>query len=43
MSTIPACRVRIMRGEGISAADYIDLLNARKSLIARTDDAARAL
>jgi aspartyl-tRNA(Asn)/glutamyl-tRNA(Gln) amidotransferase subunit A len=26
---------RIMRGEAISAADYIDLLNARRSLIAR--------
>jgi aspartyl-tRNA(Asn)/glutamyl-tRNA(Gln) amidotransferase subunit A len=27
---------RIMRGEGLSAADYVDLLNARKSLIARS-------
>ena len=27
--------VRILRGESISAADYIDLLEARKSLIAR--------
>ncbi len=27
--------VRILRGEQISAADYIDLLNARRSLIAR--------
>jgi aspartyl-tRNA(Asn)/glutamyl-tRNA(Gln) amidotransferase subunit A len=26
---------RILRGEAISAADYIDLLEARKSLIAR--------
>ena len=26
---------RILRGEAISAADYIDLLGARKSLIAR--------
>jgi aspartyl-tRNA(Asn)/glutamyl-tRNA(Gln) amidotransferase subunit A len=28
---------RILRGEAISAADYIDLLGARKSLIARTE------
>ena len=34
----PRVSVRILRGEGISAADYIDLLNARNSLIARTDD-----
>ncbi len=27
--------MRILRGEHISAADYIDLLNARRSLIAR--------
>jgi aspartyl-tRNA(Asn)/glutamyl-tRNA(Gln) amidotransferase subunit A len=27
--------LRIQRGEGMSAADYIDLLNARRSLIAR--------
>jgi aspartyl-tRNA(Asn)/glutamyl-tRNA(Gln) amidotransferase subunit A len=27
---------RIMRGESLSAADYVDLLNARKSLIARS-------
>jgi aspartyl-tRNA(Asn)/glutamyl-tRNA(Gln) amidotransferase subunit A len=27
---------RIMRGEGLSAADYVDLLNSRKSLIARS-------
>jgi aspartyl-tRNA(Asn)/glutamyl-tRNA(Gln) amidotransferase subunit A len=32
----PRVAVRILRGESISAADYIDLLNARKSLIART-------
>src|SRR5437588_2679237 len=28
---------RILRGEAISAADYIDLMNARRSLIARAD------
>jgi aspartyl-tRNA(Asn)/glutamyl-tRNA(Gln) amidotransferase subunit A len=33
----PRVHVRILRGEGISAADYIDLLNARKSFIARTE------
>jgi aspartyl-tRNA(Asn)/glutamyl-tRNA(Gln) amidotransferase subunit A len=33
----PRVSVRIMRGEGISAADYIDLLNARRSFIARTE------
>src|SRR3981189_3639021 len=33
----PPVRVRILRGEGISAADYIDLLNARKSFIAHTE------
>src|ERR1700738_3097210 len=32
----PRVSMRILRGESISAADYIDLLNARKSLIART-------
>ena len=32
----PRVSLRIMRGEAISAADYIDLLQARKSLIART-------
>jgi aspartyl-tRNA(Asn)/glutamyl-tRNA(Gln) amidotransferase subunit A len=32
----PRVSSRIVRGETISAADYIDLLNARKSLIART-------
>jgi aspartyl-tRNA(Asn)/glutamyl-tRNA(Gln) amidotransferase subunit A len=31
----PRVSSRIFRGESISAADYIDLLNARKSLIAR--------
>jgi aspartyl-tRNA(Asn)/glutamyl-tRNA(Gln) amidotransferase subunit A len=31
----PRVYVRIMRGEAITAADYIDLLNARRSLIAR--------
>jgi aspartyl-tRNA(Asn)/glutamyl-tRNA(Gln) amidotransferase subunit A len=31
----PRVSTRIMRGEAISAADYIDLLNARRLLIAR--------
>src|SRR5882762_8672143 len=31
----PRVSTRIVRGEAISAADYIDLLGARKSLIAR--------
>src|ERR1700682_5924018 len=31
----PRVAVRILRGEAISAADYIDLLDMRKSLIAR--------
>jgi aspartyl-tRNA(Asn)/glutamyl-tRNA(Gln) amidotransferase subunit A len=31
----PRVSIRILRGESISAADYIDLLEARKSLIAR--------
>ena len=31
----PRVSIRILRGEAISAADYIDLLHARKSLIAR--------
>jgi aspartyl-tRNA(Asn)/glutamyl-tRNA(Gln) amidotransferase subunit A len=31
----PRVASRILRGEGISAADYIDLLEARKSLITR--------
>jgi aspartyl-tRNA(Asn)/glutamyl-tRNA(Gln) amidotransferase subunit A len=33
----PRVASRIMRGEGQSAADYIDLLGARRSLIARTE------
>jgi aspartyl-tRNA(Asn)/glutamyl-tRNA(Gln) amidotransferase subunit A len=33
----PRVSVRILRGEHISAADYIDLLGARRSLIARTE------
>ncbi|MFL6839284.1 MAG: amidase family protein, partial [Bradyrhizobium sp.] len=33
----PRVAVRILRGEGISAADYIDLLKARRSFIARTE------
>jgi aspartyl-tRNA(Asn)/glutamyl-tRNA(Gln) amidotransferase subunit A len=33
----PRVSSRIMRGEGQSAADYIDLLGARRSLIARTE------
>jgi aspartyl-tRNA(Asn)/glutamyl-tRNA(Gln) amidotransferase subunit A len=31
----PRVYVRILRGEAISAAEYIDLLNARRSLVAR--------
>src|SRR5215813_10462905 len=31
----PRVATRILRGEGISAADYIDLINARRSLIVR--------
>jgi len=31
----PRVSTRILRGEGISAADYIDMLDARRSLIAR--------
>jgi aspartyl-tRNA(Asn)/glutamyl-tRNA(Gln) amidotransferase subunit A len=34
----PRVSVRILRGEGISAADYIDLLAARRSYIARTEE-----
>jgi aspartyl-tRNA(Asn)/glutamyl-tRNA(Gln) amidotransferase subunit A len=34
----PRVLVRILRGEHISAADYIDLLGARRSLIARTEE-----
>src|ERR1700733_10693187 len=33
----PRVSSRILRGEGQSAADYIDLLSARRSLIARTE------
>src|SRR5258707_538793 len=33
----PSKATRILRGEAISAADYIDLLGARKSLIARAE------
>jgi aspartyl-tRNA(Asn)/glutamyl-tRNA(Gln) amidotransferase subunit A len=33
----PRVSLRILRGESISAADYIDLLGARRSLIARTE------
>jgi aspartyl-tRNA(Asn)/glutamyl-tRNA(Gln) amidotransferase subunit A len=33
----PRVSLRILRGEAISAADYIDLLNARRSLIVRAD------
>jgi aspartyl-tRNA(Asn)/glutamyl-tRNA(Gln) amidotransferase subunit A len=33
----PRVSVRILRGEAITAADYIDLLPARRSLIARTE------
>src|SRR6188472_1205504 len=33
----PRVHVRILRGEGMSAADYIDLLGARKSFIAHTE------
>jgi len=33
----PRVRNRILRGEAISAADYIDLVNGRRSLIARAN------
>jgi len=33
----PRVAARILRGEGFLAADYIDLLNARKSFIARAE------
>ena len=33
----PRVSTRILRGEGVSAADYIDLMGARRSLIARTE------
>jgi len=32
----PGVAIRILRGEGFTAADYIDLQNARKSLISRS-------
>jgi aspartyl-tRNA(Asn)/glutamyl-tRNA(Gln) amidotransferase subunit A len=32
----PRVSTRILRGESLSAADYVDMLNARKSLIARS-------
>jgi aspartyl-tRNA(Asn)/glutamyl-tRNA(Gln) amidotransferase subunit A len=33
----PRVSVRILRGEHMSAADYVDLLNARRSLISRAE------
>lgn len=33
----PRVRVRILRGEAMSAADYVDILNARRSFIVRTE------
>ena len=33
----PRVSMRILRGESLSAADYVDLLGARKSLIARME------
>jgi aspartyl-tRNA(Asn)/glutamyl-tRNA(Gln) amidotransferase subunit A len=33
----PRVSARILRGESISAADYVDLLGSRRSLIARTE------
>jgi aspartyl-tRNA(Asn)/glutamyl-tRNA(Gln) amidotransferase subunit A len=33
----PRVRVRVQRGESISAADYIDILGARRSFIARAE------
>jgi aspartyl-tRNA(Asn)/glutamyl-tRNA(Gln) amidotransferase subunit A len=33
----PRVSVRILRGEGMSAADYVDLVNARRSMIARIE------
>jgi aspartyl-tRNA(Asn)/glutamyl-tRNA(Gln) amidotransferase subunit A len=33
----PRVAVRILRGEGMSAADYVDLLEARRSMIARIE------
>ena len=37
----PRIRVRIMRGEGMSAADYLDLLAARARIVAGFDAATR--
>jgi aspartyl-tRNA(Asn)/glutamyl-tRNA(Gln) amidotransferase subunit A len=37
----PRIRVRIMRGEGMSAADYLDLVPARARIIAAFDAATR--
>jgi aspartyl-tRNA(Asn)/glutamyl-tRNA(Gln) amidotransferase subunit A len=34
----PRVSTRILRGESISAADYVDLLGARRSLVARTEE-----
>ena len=39
----PRVSVRILRGEGMSAADYVDLLGARRSLIARIENASRPM
>jgi aspartyl-tRNA(Asn)/glutamyl-tRNA(Gln) amidotransferase subunit A len=33
----PRVSVRILRGEGMSAADYVDLLGARRSMITRIE------
>ncbi len=33
----PRVAVRILRGEGMSAADYVDILGARRSMIARIE------
>ena len=38
----PRIRVRIARGEGMSAADYLDLLAARARIIAQFDAEHRA-
>ncbi|WP_035691629.1 amidase [Azospirillum halopraeferens] len=38
----PRVRGRILRGAGLSAADYIDLLHARADLMRRVDAVARA-
>ena len=39
----PRVSSRILRGEGLSAADYIDLLGARRSLIARPRSVSRRM